>query len=164
MDEKNKELLDGIQSQIASFDNKASILLSIVGIVFALALSILNVFQSELYNAQSVSFQKAFLVLFILFIVASVLAIASFAWVIVPRKHHSKNKYPNYYADVCKMDDQELRTTVKEYFEKDTLILEQMKINSEICLKKHKLISLGYVFLFSFITLITVLSIMTIMM
>lgn len=44
-----KEILQGIQSQIGNFDNKASIFLATVGIVFALSSSFLEIFHSEWY-------------------------------------------------------------------------------------------------------------------
>ena len=47
MMDNNKEILKEVQSQISFFDNKASILLSVVGIIFALTLSFLDVFHSE---------------------------------------------------------------------------------------------------------------------
>ena len=42
-DEK-KEILSNIQNQISAFDNKASIFLAAIGIVFALSISLFDVF------------------------------------------------------------------------------------------------------------------------
>ena len=45
--EQKQEILSGISNQISSFDNKASILISAIGILFALSLSFLDVFCEE---------------------------------------------------------------------------------------------------------------------
>ena len=41
--EENEKILSGVQSQISSFDSKASILISIVSILLALSLSLIDI-------------------------------------------------------------------------------------------------------------------------
>ena len=157
-----KEILDGIQAQIASFDNKASALLSVVGIVFALALSFLDVFHEDYFIEQAKCFKIWYYILFIIFLVATFFSIFSFAMVIFPRKHRSNIKHPNYYKDIIKMTTGELETKIGDYFKKNDLILSQIKINSGICEKKHKWTITGVLSLIPFVLSIIVLTIMTI--
>ena len=42
---EKKEILNGIYSQISSFDNKAGLLISVLGIVFGLSLNFFEVFS-----------------------------------------------------------------------------------------------------------------------
>ncbi len=162
MDDNKKEILNGVQNQIASFDQKASILLSVVGIIFAIALSFLDVFHTDHFTNQSDCFKIWYYVLFIIFIIVTAFSIFSFAMVILPRKHHVKTKYPNYYKDIVQMTEAELEEAISKYSEKSKLIIEQIKINSGICEKKHKWIFSGILTLIPFVSIIIVLTIMTI--
>jgi len=162
MNDSSKEILCDVQSQIASFDNKAGLLISVVGIVFALALSFLDVFHMGYFKEQSTCFKTWYYLLFVFFIVIAIFSILSFAMVILPRKHKGKTKYPNYYKDIIKMNLGELKHAIKSYTEKDDLILEQLKINSEICNRKHKWLCSGILSLIPFILSITALTIMTV--
>ena len=64
--EEKHEILSGISNQISSFDNKASILISAIGIVFALSLSFLDVFCEEKFLLKSQNFKTFYYILFIL--------------------------------------------------------------------------------------------------
>ena len=162
MNDDNKEILNGIQAQISSFDNKASILLSVVGIVFAIALSFLDVFHSDFFIKQINCFKIGYYIVFGAFILSTAVSIFSFAMVVLPRKHKPGTKYPNYYKDIVKMTKNELETTLKDYAEKSDLVLDQIKINSEICKKKHKWIFAGIILLIPFVLSIITLTFMTI--
>ena len=83
----NKKILDGIQNQISSFDNKASILLSVVGIIFALTLSFLDLFHNDFYIVKNTFFKRWFSSVFVLYIVVAILIIVCFILVIVPREN-----------------------------------------------------------------------------
>lgn len=161
MNDDRKELLSGVQAQIASFDNKASILISVVGIIFALALSFLDVFHMDFFMAQSACFKTWYHILFFTFITTTVFSLLSFAMVILPRKHKAKTKYPNYYNDIVKMSSEELKIAITKYTEEDAMIIEQLKINSEICNKKHRWLFSGILLMIPFVLLIIVLTIIT---
>ena len=158
----NKEILDGIQSQISSFDNKASILLSVVGIIFALTLSFLDVFHSEFFIGKDITFKAFYILLFICYILITISLIILLILVIFPRKHNGKEKYPNYYLDIKDLSKQDLKDAIKRYSKEEDMILEQIKINAEICMKKHKCLQLGTIFFIPFIICIVVMILMTI--
>ena len=161
MNDNQKELLNEVQSQIASFDNKASILISVVGIIFALALSFLDVFHMDFFIEQSAFFRGWYYGLFIAFIVATVFSILSFAMVILPRKHRAQAQFPNYYRDIVKMNSEDLKTAINKYVEEDALIIGQLKINSEICYKKHKWLCVGIISMIPFVLILIALTIIT---
>lgn len=161
MMDNNKEILEGIQSQISFFDNKASILLSVVGIIFALTLSFLDVFHSEFFLGKDTTFRNFYILLFICYILITLTLIIFLILVILPRKHNRKEKYPNYYLDIKDLSKQDLKDAIKRYSEDDDMILEQIKINAEICMKKHKCLKLGIIFFIPFIICIVAMILMT---
>ena len=161
MMENNKEILEVVQSQISSFDNKASILLSVVGIIFALTLSFLDVFHSEFFLGKDITFRTFYILLFICYILITISLIIFLILVILPRKHNGKEKYPNYYRDINGLSKQDLKAAIKRYSEEDDMILEQIKINAEICMKKHKCLKLGVIFFIPFIICIVAMILMT---
>ena len=79
----------------------------------------------------------------------------------MPRKHNRKEKYPNYYLDIKDLSKQDLKDAIKRYSEDDDMILEQIKINAEICMKKHKCLKLGIIFFIPFIICIVAMILMT---
>ena len=163
MNDEKKEILNGLQSQIGSFDNKASILLSVVGIIFAIALSFLDVFHSDYFIEKYLCFKIGYYTLFGVFILATVASIFSFAMVILPRKHNREVKYPNYYKDIVKMTQKDLERALEDYSNKNDLILDQIMINAEISEKKHKWLFVGIISLVPFVLTIVALTIMTIL-
>ena len=161
MMENKKEILEGIQSQISSFDNKANILLSVVGIIFALTLSFLDVFHSEFFLGKEATFRTFYILFFICYILVTISLIILLILVILPRKHKGKEKYPNYYRDINDLSKQDLKAAIKTYSEEDDMILEQIKINAEICMNKHKCLRLGVIFFIPFIICIVAMILMT---
>ena len=152
--EKENEILEGVQKQISSFDTKASILLSAVGVVFALTLSFLDVFHAGFYLAKDEIFKIIYCILFTLYIVATIIIFVFLVLVIVPRRHKQENKYPNYYVDINKLSKDELKDSIKEYYSSSSMILEQIKANASICDTKHKFLARGIWALIPFISLI----------
>ena len=157
-----KEILEGVQYQISSFDNKASILLSIVGIIFALTLSFLDVFHADFFIIKEQAFKLFYYVLFIFYIAVTITLIFLLIFVIIPRKHKREKEYPNYYMDIKKLEDNELKKSIIQYNSDNSMIIEQIKINAEICAKKHKFLKLGIIFFVPFISLIVAMIFMTI--
>ena len=152
-DEK-KEILKGIQDQIASFDNKASIFLAAFGIVFALTSTILDNFHSEWFiQMDSYAYTVWFKVLFVLIIVISIFVFLSFALVLFPRKKNISNIYGNYYSDIANSRRDDINEMLNNYATNDELLIDQIKINSDICKRKHCFLEIGMMFLILFVLL-----------
>lgn len=163
--EEKKEILLGINNQISSFDNKASILISAIGIVFALSLSFLDVFCEETFLLKSQNFKTFYYILFILFIINSIIVIGSYILVIIPRKKIGNKKYVNYYNDIAEFDLDEhddYDGLLEEYTKNNRLLTEQIIINSKICKKKHLFLKIGITSLIPFSLLLLALIILTI--
>lgn len=130
-----------VQRQIEKFDNKANSLIAILSIVFAISLSMINVF---IEIASSEMTQKNF-IKYILLIIFSILYFISFVCemvflisVIYPRrKKGSDIKSLTYYWDVASMKDEEIKKLADKKND-CTDTIDQLKINSGICVKKHK--------------------------
>lgn len=162
MEDKEKEILDGVQAQISSFDNKASILLSVVGIIFALTLSFLDVFHSETYIYKEISFKVWYSAIFVIYIIVTVILIASLVLVIIPR-NKSKNmklKCFNYYKDINKMNVDDLKSAIEKSTCNDDVLIEQIKINSKICTMKHYCLKTGAIMFIPFIICMVVMILM----
>ena len=157
----DKEILNDVQCQIGSFDAKATTLLSIVGIVFGLALSCVDVIHQDFFVKQCDSFKCWFIVLLIIFLVSTIFSIFCFVMAIVPRKNKTNVLYPNYYKDINKMDESQLKSSIQNYNEKEDLIIGQIKINSSICYTKHKWLIAG---ICSFIPFVILLIVMTLLL
>ena len=83
-----KELLNGIYSQIASFDNKAAVLISIIGIVFALSFDALDIFKSITMMLADLKLWREFNYIMLgVYCLSFVLSIIFFILVIIPRSH-----------------------------------------------------------------------------
>ena len=160
-----QDTLNGVQSQIGAFDNKASVLLSIVGIIFAFSLSFLDVFNEDYFACKTKCYKTTFSVLFILFVITTIASILCFIMVIIPRKHKGDKLYPNYYRDIVKMNLDELDAKIKstEKEDEENFILEQISINSKICMTKHIWLIIGIIFMLSFLAFITALTILNVL-
>lgn len=155
-----KEILEGVQSQIASFDSKASILLSVVGIIFALTLSLLDVFHADFYINNNQVFKFWYSFLFIVYIIITILTIIFLISVIIPRNHKKGKKYPNHYKDIITYSDEELTKDIKKYESNENLIVDQIKINANICNQKHIFLKMGAILLVPFVLCIFAMIIM----
>ena len=127
-----KDILNNILAQINSFDSKASILVTAVGVVFALISSfLLDTSLPLLQNNASIVI--VYKVLFLLFFLVSLSIMFCMIMVILPRRRKDDGKlYPNYYRDITKIKKEKLDETIKK------LDLDgQIKINAIICVKKE---------------------------
>lgn len=142
---EKKEILNGIYSQISSFDNKAGLLVSVLGIVFGLSLDFFEVFSRCSFLRLENSFVKILCYMaFGLYCISFLFSIISFVLVIIPRTHkiiHKNNV--NYYKDICNMNPEEFNNNIKDYCENDTIINNQIFVNSRICNKKHLFLKAG---------------------
>ena len=170
MNKKNEGkqiILEGIYGQIASFDNKASILISVIGIVFALSLSFLDIFSTKNFAETTLCKRIVYYSLFIIFILNTFASIFSYIMVIIPRIKKGTNKYANYYKDASNynIDDNgvaEYNNIFDSYNNDDNLITKQIIINSKICAKKHNWLRNGIISLIPFSILLFVLILLTI--
>lgn len=133
------QINDNTQSIIERFDNKASILSAVVGIVFGLSLNFLDLFGKVKENQSETKF--ILLIIFSsLYFISFIITIAFLLSVIYPRKKKTGAKNIIYYGDVANMTDNELEKGIKEFNdnEENYFVKNQLKVNSYICMKKHK--------------------------
>lgn len=138
------EILNNVQNSIKSFDNKAGILASIMGIVFGLSLFFLDTFKNilSLVSADdSIIYKRyvSFAIIYGIFLLVSFLTICCSLLVIFPRKNkrETRKNNINYYLDLSKMNYESYEDNKKEWTTSSDAVWKQIKINSIICKKKH---------------------------
>ena len=142
---EKKEILNGIFNQIASFDNKANILIQVMGIVFAISISFLTVASDEVFKLKGDVIKICYNVLFILFTINMIIAVLLFILVIFPRKHRDNITYANYYYDIYSLSKEEFNSAFNEYIKDDNRLSEQIIINASVCRYKHRYLTLGII-------------------
>ena len=80
--------------------------------------------------------------------------------VLRPRKKTINKNYANYYKDIAKTEREELDKVLNDYAKDDELLKDQMKINSEICNKKHFYLVIGEILLIPFIAILSIMILM----
>ena len=65
---EKQKILDNIYLQISSFDNKANIFITVIGIVFALSLSFLDVFKDCSFVKSNSGVKIFYYICFMLFV------------------------------------------------------------------------------------------------
>ncbi len=145
-------MLNEIKKQIERLDIKASILTAISGVLLGMSFGWIPIFKDIEYS--SIKITTFFLFLFtILYILFLFLSIIIFICSISPRsrpKTLNKNKTNNfslYYKDLQKMKISNIKKEVLKNKETCLRLSEQIKINSIIATKKHKLLNWGILFL-----------------
>lgn len=140
VEEKAKTNTQTIKEQIDRFDNKASILIAVVSIVFAISLSMVDVFEHLKTSVQTDETHAKYISLIVfacLYIIAFILEMIFLVSVIYPRKKKEPGKKSLlYYYDISEMNNEEIKNALNED-DLDTEV-EQLKVNSLICRKKHK--------------------------
>lgn len=136
MDTKDKanEKIIIIKEQIDKFDNKANILIAIVSIVFAVSLSMLDIFR----EFESITISYILLLIFTsLYFISFCLEMIFLIMVIYPRGKKNKDKKSlSYYLDVSTMTNDEINACL-ENIDRSSEI-DQLRINANICTRKHK--------------------------
>lgn len=139
--ERINENIGVIKEQIDKFDNKANILIAIVGIVFAVSLGMFEAFNRFSWNDNRVrlilllTFSGCYFLSFIIELVFLVL-------VIFPRaKQGEDKKSTSYYLDVSKMKNEDILKALQD--DNSDIEIDQLMINSKICTRKHKLLVKG---------------------
>ena len=142
MEENNKyqESLSAVQSTIANYDNKASALLTAVGIVFGFSLFSVQ----ELSNKTDTI--KVFCYIFgIFYLLAFVTSLILLVLIVFPRRRNKKEKenkidYSLYNEDLYEhLNKGDIDTFVKDGYTDDGT-LDQIKVCSRICHIKETLL------------------------
>ena len=165
-EEKKKEIFDEIEMQINKMDNKAGLLISAVGIVFALTIDLFGIFAQDGFSDGN----KWYIVLSYCFasiyIISFVVSMLFFILTIFPRKNKKQKElnneelHINYYYDLSELQ----RNNCTDKKNRDKIFNErldcemssgdnltnQIFTNSDICRKKHDKINLGIKFLIPF--------------
>lgn len=149
---EKKEILNNILSQINAFDSKASILVTGVGVVFALVSSFLLGSNLSIWQNES-SIGIVYKILFLLFLLISLTVMLCMVMVILPRRRKDDGKlYPNYYLDITKIEKEKLDDAIKKID-----IDGQIKINAMICTKKEIWFRRGILLLIPFALILIIL-------
>lgn len=151
MNDNETKLLNEIKKQIERFDGKTNILLAISGILLGMSFGWITILKDIFVSSNKITayFLLIFISLDALFLC---LAIIIFIWSILPRnkpKKISKIKTNNsiwYYKDLQNMKVKNIKKGILKNQENYHLS-EQIKINSIIASKKHKILVLGIIFL-----------------
>lgn len=132
-DKANKKIAI-IKEQIDKFDNKANILIAIVSIVFAISLSMLDIFR----EFESITVSYILLLIFTsLYFISFCLEMIFLIMVIYPRRKKNKDKKSlSYYLDVSSMTDDEINACLENIDYSSEI--DQLRINANICTRKHK--------------------------
>lgn len=139
--EQKKLSLELILNQIASFDNKASIIVSILGIVFALSFTVIEVISGKSDQIKPYIFSS-----FLLFLVTITSALTFSVLVLLPknRKGNSDHKSLTYYKDLKDITSDEY---IKLFKDNDDcgISIEQINQNARICSFKHLMLKISIV-------------------
>ena len=148
-DNKNSraEILDCIQCQISKFDNKANILLIVVGLIFAGSMQVFTVFSDLDRILESEKF-ISLCVFGVAYLLNSMLTIGLLVGVVYPRrkKYNKKDIDVNYYYDIHRYAQlkgkEKLSEKIDDYNHEDKdVMVSQIIINSSIAVKKHQFIT-----------------------
>ena len=140
MNNSAKDNITIVKEQISNFDNKASILIAIVSVVFTLSLSILDYVRAiQTTLPEKLARYVILLTLFCLYCLVFSLEIIFLVLVIYPRKDKSpKSKSSHYYRHLANMSAEEVASALAENSEQSDI--EQLQTTARICTKKHKFI------------------------
>lgn len=160
-EQRKREIFNEIESQINKMDNKAGILISAVGIVFALTIDLLSVVSKSGVSIYYRMFSYIFLRIYLLSFLASM---SFFILTIVPRKKKACDDEKiniNYYYDLSDIQRENIDGEVKrnQVFDKeleeeaktDHVLTNQIFINAEICRRKHDTLFYGITALIPFV-------------
>lgn len=144
MNDNEFNLLSEIKKQIERLDGKASILSAISGVLLGMSFGWVPIFKDSLDLSMKVTkyFIYLFIILYILFLCLSILI---FICSIFPRSR------PKKYKDLQKMEVKSIKAEMLQ--NQDDCLSEEIKINSMIATKKHKMLVYGIV-LFNFFSTI----------
>ena len=158
-----------IENQINKMDSKAGMLISALGIVFALTTDLFSIYSIEKFNDFSVSFKAFCFVVTGLYCLSFVFSMFMFISAILPRtnkkqkKQNNEDFHVNYYYDLSnklRLASKNKNINISELFNKaieseinngQTNLENQIFTNANICRKKHDKIVMGIVGLIPFV-------------
>lgn len=158
-----------IENQINKMDSKAGMLISALGIVFALTTDLFSIYSFEKFNDLSVSFKVFCFMLTGLYCLSFAFSMFMFIGVILPRTNKKQKKlnnedfHVNYYYDLSnklRLASKNRDINKTELFNKaieseinngQTNLENQIFTNADICRKKHDKIVIGIVGLIPFV-------------
>ena len=139
---KAEAAVQSMQEHINKFDNKASILITIVGIIFALSLGILDTFNQFDRATLTCEMQVKYYLLIGLssqYFISFAVELIFLLLVIFPRKKKNGEISVYYYMDVAGMDTAGVRALLDgEDSEDNKSMIDQILVNARICKSKHK--------------------------
>lgn len=158
-----------IENQINKMDSKAGMLISALGIVFALTTDLFSIYSIEKFNDFSVSFKAFCFVITGLYCLSFVFSMFMFIGAILPRtnkkqkKQNNEDFHVNYYYDLSnklRLASKNKNIDISELFNKaieseindgHKNLENQIFTNADICRKKHDKIVMGIVGLIPFV-------------
>ncbi len=161
--EKSDEAVSAIQEQINKFDNKANSLITIVSIVFALSLGLLETFNQFVGIELTAQMQLKFnwlIALSILYFISFATEMVFLLLVIYPRSKKQGKRTICYYLDAAKLSKEEIVEQITSQNKSNLDIeAEQISVNAKICSSKHKFLVVSIwlmipLFVFMFATFI----------
>lgn len=126
---KKRRSLEILLAQIASFDNKASIIVSILGIVFALSFTVIETVSTKVGDMKIYIF-----ISFVLFLISIISSLICAVLVLKPRKREKtpEHKSLTYYIDLENMSEEEY-SKLFELNDDGGTSFEQLNENAKIC-------------------------------
>lgn len=163
---KKEEIFNVIEMQINKMDNKAGLMISAIGIVFALTLELFSIFLQEGFSEANNCYKFLSYFFAAIYVTSFILSMLFLILVIFPRKNKKQkttNKetfHINYYYDLSEL--QRCNSSNKE--NRDKIFLEslneeiisgenftnQIFTNADICRKKHDNLIVGITILIPF--------------
>ena len=139
--EQKKLSLELVLNQIASFDNKASIIVSILGIVFALSFTVIEVISNKSCQIKPYIFSS-----FLFFLISIIAALAFSVLVLLPKNRKGKfnQKSLTYYKDLKDITDDEYIRLFKDN-DNCGVSIEQINQNARICSFKHLMLKISII-------------------
>jgi uncharacterized membrane protein len=136
IDEHKRFSLELVTNQIISFDNKTSIIVSVLGIIFALSFAVIEIIASKDAFIKPYIFSS-----FLMFLIAILTSLSLSILALMPRKRKGSNKKKSltYYGDLIHITDDEY-SKLYEANGYCCISIEQINQNSRICMQKHLLL------------------------
>jgi len=139
--EQKRLSLELILNQITSFDNKASIIVSILGIVFALSFTVIDVISSKSDQIKPYIFSS-----FLFFLISIIVALTFSVLVLFPKNRKGKfnQKSLTYYKDLKDITNDEYIRLFKDNGNCG-ISIEQINQNARICSFKHLMLKISII-------------------
>lgn len=148
-------ILANVQESIRSFDKKAGILVSIIGIVFGLSLTFLSFYPNmhnlliEHYINQSIFDYRTliFSIFYGIYFACSLISILLCLSVFYPHKNkkNADQVNINYYRDLANMDFEQYEENKHNWLNDQEIIWKQISVNAKICKRKHLMLQLSII-------------------